>query len=122
MAQPDQASSAESRVSYLRGVLDGEKLSADQRLELALSTFVEVSEKLIGLVGQVMEEQREIKRALAELRSESVSGGGARPATEAGEGLSCPQCAQRLAISPDALSRGPVEVTCPECRLVLEIL
>ena len=122
MAQPDQASSAESRVSYLRGVLDGEKLTADQRLELALSTFVEVAERIIGLVAQVMEEQSEIKRMVGELRAEQVQGAGTRPASDTGDGLSCPQCAQRLAVSPDALGRGPIEVTCPECRLVLEII
>lgn len=124
MAQRDQASVAENRVAYLRGMLDGEKLSADQRLELALSTFVEVSERLIEMVAEVKEDQNEIKELLARFRSQLQSGtdGPGRSIDAHRDFISCPQCGQRLAVSSEIVGRGSIEMTCPECQVILEII
>lgn len=118
MPQSDKVSKTGARVSYLRGVLDGQKLSQDERLELVLSTFVDVSDKLLEVLAEVREEQSEIRRLLASLRP----GDPVEPRAELAPQLSCPQCGQRLAIGPELLERGPVELTCPECHLTIEVV
>lgn len=118
MPKADELTVAGTRVSYLRGVLDSEKLSPDERQELALSTFVEVSERLIELLTEIRNEQTEIRRILAELRNGTAHDGQSIPQ---GDHMRCPQCGERLSIGPEAIDRGPAEVTCPRCHLILEV-
>jgi len=118
MPQSDKVSKTGARVSYLRGVLDGQKLSQDERLELVLSTFVDVTDKLLEVLAEVREEQAEIRRLLAGFGPSGPGEAQADPAPQ----LSCPQCGQRLAIGPELLEQGPVELTCPECHLTIEVV
>jgi len=118
MPQGDKAVKTGAQVSYLRGILDGEKLSPDERLELVLSTFAEMSERLIDAVDEIRGEQVEIRKLLAEIASRDGSS-----AHEQGESrLSCPRCGRQLTLGTEALDGGPVEATCPECQLIIEVM
>ena len=119
MPQGDKVTKTGSQVSYLRGVLEGEKLSADERLELALSTFADMSEKLVEFLEEVRDEQREIRKLLSAARQAAAE---EVEAPDARETIACPLCGQSLAVAAEPTTEGSIEVTCPACDVVIELM
>jgi hypothetical protein len=101
---------SDSRLEYVRGLLEAQELTEDERRDRAL----------LALVDQVTELSSRVARLTDEVQELRIRGSVEVPrATEPTESVFCPGCATRIGVPAGA--HAPIEVRCPRCEATLEV-
>jgi hypothetical protein len=106
----------EGRLEYVRGLLEAQELTEDERRDRALVALVDQVSELSAGFALLTGEVAALRSQLAQARGSAAEPVAQPPATET---VFCPGCAGRIPLP----SRRPArfEVDCPQCGATLEV-
>lgn len=106
----------EGRLEYVRGLLEAQELTEDERRDRALVALVDQVAELSAGFAMLTGEVAALREQLARARGTESSPSALPAATET---VFCPGCAGRIPLP----SRRPArfEVDCPQCGATLEV-
>jgi len=108
----EPGSRIDSRLEYVRGLIEGAELSPDERRDRSVAELAAAVAELAAGLRDVRGEVSRMRPSRAELSAR----GGSRP-----ECLFCPICASKIPLPEPEDGPAPAEVGCPSCGAVLEL-
>ncbi len=110
MVEPD------SRLEYVRGLLEGSELTEDERRDRALTALVAHLTQQADTLAELRASVETLRAEVADLRA------GAGQAAPEGAAIYCAVCGAAIPLLAPWNASGPNEVTCQRCgaEMVLE--